>query len=117
MTTIDQSVDFATATGGGGHWKSLGTPAQAKGQYVEGDIYRLWSKFGLFQFRAGYDNYTIILYNRSDSAPDSGVFFYPESRSFGTQNAYLWEGLKGNYSNTDPADDPLDRIEHWVPDA
>ena len=104
MTTIDQSVIMTGAGGGGGHWESLGTPAQAKGQYVEGDIYRLWSLCGCFVFKKGTEetfgdglHYVIGPY-----------LFYPEGY---TSEQFLQ--LSGGVMFEDP---PL-FVDHWVPDA
>lgn len=109
MTTIDQSVDFATATGGGGHWESLGTPAQAKGQYIEGDIYRLWSLCGCFVFRKGAEQSSGgKLYYIIGSSRSGAYQFYPE----GYESEQFLQ-LAGGVLSEDP---PL-FVDHWVPDA
>ena len=97
-----------SASGGGGQWVSLGTPAQAKGKYVEGDYYRLWTSFGCLNFMYGTEDSYFYLWNGS-----STILFYPRGFSNSSTN------FIGYYNNSQWRDSGSDTavVEHWVPDA
>lgn len=105
-----------SASGGGGHWESLGTPSQAIGHYVEGDIYRIWSEWGCTLFQNNGQSYVNLgMVHRTNAGEytiafgiGSGSLYY---RSVGSGGAWSTENSGTPSSSLDYI-----RIDHWVPD-
>ena len=119
MTTIDQSVDFATATGGG-HWESKTNTSAST--FVQGDWYRITSIMGTQVFRyTGQSRIvlgSVMVQNSSSSnIEERSVWYSFGSSSLGDGFYEYHPDQEWNTRNTLPSEDRTIQLEHWVPDA